>query len=290
MKTTYAMWVVIGAVFLTGALQNPALAKDEEKALGWFFEAEFASVTTTGNSESRTLSLGSTLRRVSDRNELRFDGGGLRSQSSLITRRATGTSQDDFQLETEKNTEKTAEAFYFRGRDNVQFSKRFYAFGGVDWLRNTFAGIDSRFLMAIGAGNSWADNKKVRFNTDYAFSYTFESEVVTNPFTNQNFPGIRLAYGLWTQLTGSTEFTSKLVSDFNLDNTDDIRLDFENALPISISKTLFLKPAWRLLWRNDPALTSVPLYTPGGMDTGNSVLVPLEKTDNFFTVSLVVKL
>jgi hypothetical protein len=34
----------------------------------------------------------------------------------------------------------------------------------------------------------------------------------------------------------------------------------------------------------------VPLYTPGGMDTGNSVLVPLEKTDNFFTVSLVVKL
>jgi len=290
MKSKLAMWVALGAVLLNGAVQSPALAQDDEKELGWFFEAEFASVTTTGNSESRTFSLGSTLRRVWTNNELKFEGGGLRAQSSLITRRAVGTSQDDFQLETEKNTEKTAEAYYFRGRDNVQFSKKFYAFGGVDWMRNVFSGIDSRFLVAIGAGNSWADNSKVRFNTDYAFSYTFESDVVENPFTNQNFPGIRLAYGLWTQLTGSTEFTSKLISDFNLDNTDDIRLDFENALPISINKTLFLKPSWRLLWRNDPALTTVTLYDAGGMDTGNTVFVPLEKADNFFTVSLVVRL
>lgn len=290
MKSTFTMWVSIGAVLLTGVLQGPAMAQDDEKELGWFFEAEFSSVLATGNTESRTVSLGATLRRVWARNELRFDGGGLRSEASTITRRAVGTSQEDYQDQITKDRETTAEAYFFRGRDDVQFSKRFFAFGGVDWLRNTFAGIDSRVLLAAGAGNSWADSKKVRFKTDYGFSYTFESEVVENPFTKQNFPGARLAYDFWTQLTSSTEFTSELIADFNLDNTDDIRLDLKNTLPISISKKLFLKPSWRLLWRNDPALTEVPLFAPDGTATGDIVLVPLEKTDNFFSISLVVKL
>ena len=96
MKAMNAMWIVIGTVLLTAAMQGPALAQDEEKELGWFFEAEFASVTTTGNSETRTFSLGSTLRRVWTKNELAFEGGGLRSQSTLLTRRAIGTSQDAF--------------------------------------------------------------------------------------------------------------------------------------------------------------------------------------------------
>jgi putative salt-induced outer membrane protein YdiY len=284
------LWFGIFILVVAGAVHTPAAAQDGEKELGWAFEAEFASVTTTGNSETRTFRLGSTLRRVWATSELKLEGGGLRSQSSLITRRATGTSQDDFQLQKEKRTETTAEAYYLRAREDIQFSKRFLAFGGVDWLRNTFAGIDSRVLLAVGAGNSWADSKKWRFKTDYGFSYTFEQEVVVNPITKQNFPGIRLAYDLWTQLTGSTEFTSALIADFNLDNTDDIRLDFNNALPISITNKLFLKPQWQLLWRNDPALTEVPLFAPDGTPTGNTVFAPLEKTDNFFTVALVVKL
>ena len=78
--------------------------------------------------------------------------------------------------------------------------------------------------------------------------------------------------------------------DWNLDNTDDIRVDFENSLPISISSKLAFKPSLRLLWRNAPALTEVPLERPDGTDTGDKVFVPLEELDTIFTVALVVKL
>ena len=68
------------------------------------------------------------------------------------------------------------------------------------------------------------------------------------------------------------------------------KADWTNALPISISETLFFKPAIQVLWRNDPSLTEVPLYDNGGSDTGNTVLVPFEKTDTFTSISLVVKI
>ena len=81
-----------------------------------------------------------------------------------------------------------------------------------------------------------------------------------------------------------------LIADWNLDNTDDIRLDLTNALSIAISSALALKPSLQLLWRNDPALTEVALVESDGTPTGESVRVALEKLDSFFTLALVLKL
>jgi len=200
-----------------------------------------------------------------------------------------GTS-NDFEVREVKNTEKTAELFYARGRYDYNFSKRFFALGGVDWLRNRFAGIESRFLVGLGVGNTWADNDNVRFKTNYSFTYTFQEDVIDNPFVKNDFPGVRLGYDFWIKLTASTEFTSELIVDWNLDNTDDVRLDFTNALPISISKKLLFKPKLQLLWRNDPALTEVELIDSSGMPTGEMVLTPLQKLDSFVSLALVVKI
>ena len=106
----------------------------------------------------------------------------------------------------------------------------------------------------------------------------------------KNFPGARLSYDLWWKLTDSTDFESTLIADWNLDNTDDLRLNFTNALPIAISAKLALKPSLQLLWRNQPSLTGVDLETPDGTPTGEVVLAPLEKLDSFLTLALVVKL
>ncbi len=264
------------------------LIAQEEEELGWFFTAELSTVSTGGNQEIFTLGLSGTLAYRWARSQLKLEGGSVRSESSLKTRTAVGTSPDDFVLVEEKVTETTAAASYARTRYDYDVSERFFVFGGADWLRNTFAGIDSRFLLAAGAGNTWWDAERVRFKTDYGVTYTFQSNVVDNPFINNSFPGVRLAYDFWWKLTGPAKFESQLIVDWNLDNTDDIRLDFSNALPIAISETLALKPALRLLWFNDPALTEVPLETPAGDSTGENVLVPLEKLDSFFTLALVV--
>jgi putative salt-induced outer membrane protein YdiY len=281
--------LIVGAALLAAA--SPALAQDgeDERKLGWFLTTEFTAVWTGGNSESSTFGLGFTARRLWERSELRFDAGGTQTESTLKTRTAVGT-LDDFEVREEKNTEKTAELFYARGRYDYNISQRVFAFGGADWLRNTFAGIDSRFLIAAGLGNTWADRDQIRFKTDYSATVTFQEDVVDNPFTNNSFPGVRLGYDLWWMLTGTTEFESVLIVDWNLDNTDDLRADFTNALPISISETLQFKPALQLLWRNDPSLTEVALVTPGGDPTGDTVLAPLEKLDTLFTVALVLKI
>ena len=118
----------------------------------------------------------------------------------------------------------------------------------------------------------------------------FQEDVVENPFVKADFAGFRLGYGLDWKLSNSTDFESTLLADWNLDNSDDVRLDWYNALPVSISETLQLKPGLQVFWRNDPSLTTIPLVDGGGVDTGTTVLAPLKKTDTIFTLALVVKL
>jgi hypothetical protein len=272
-------------------LANPAQAQDDkEKELGWSFVANLAAVWTGGNSESSTYGLDGTLRYQWTNSFVRFQAGGTQTESSLKTRTAVGVSPDDYALNVETNTEKTAEMFYARGRYDRQLAKNFHAVGGVDWLRNTFAGIDSRTLVGVGASNVWRDDERFRFETGYEFTYTFQAEVVQNPFTKNEFPGVRLGYDFWWKLTETTEFVSGAALDWNLDNTDDVRVLFTASLPVSIKEGLELNPALQLFWRNDPALTEVDLTAPDGTPTGDTVLVPLEELDTMFTLALVVKI
>lgn len=282
--------LVIVSLLCLGWVEFAAAQDDDEKELGWFFVADLAAVWTAGNSESNTFGTDGRLRRVWQTSSLRLQAGGTQTQSTLKTRTAVGSSPSSYNLQVDKRTEKTAELYYARAQYDKDITKRFYLLAGVDWLRNTFAGIDSRTLVGAGAGNIWADNDEVKFQTDYVFTYTFQEEVVKNPFTKNEFPGVRLGYDLWWQMTTSTEFLSVIAADWNLDNTDDVRVNWTNSLPVSISEKLKLKPSLQLLWRNDPALTGVDLVDSGGTPTGSTVLVPLEKLDSLFTLALVVKL
>jgi putative salt-induced outer membrane protein YdiY len=286
--TTDLKTIALLTTAMTLSLGSTGSAQDE-KPLGWFFTTEFTAVWTGGNAESNTLGLDASMRRAWEDAELKILGGAVRSQSTLTTRTAVGT-PESFTVQEEETTEKTAENFYLRGRYDRQLSSKFFTFGGVDWLRNTFAGIDSRTLVAVGAGNSWVDTDQIRLKTDYSATYTFQSDVVDNPFVKTKFPGVRATYDLWWKLTETTELSSTLIGDLNLDNTDDVRLDFTNALPIAISSRLAFKPSLQLLWRNDPSLAEVPLFASDGTPAAQPVTVQLQKLDSFFKIALVVKL
>jgi hypothetical protein len=281
-----------GCVFLLFAM--PMIAIREASAqtadsLGWNYTAKLTAVWAAGNSESSTFGLGSTLRRLAERGELRFDASAVRTDTGIRNRRAVGTTTS-FDIEESTDREKTAEAYGLRGRYDRNISPRLVTFAAVDWMRNTFAGIDSRTLLALGAGNVWVARDDFRFKTDYGFTYTFQQDVVENPFLKTKFPGVRFTWDLMRKLTTTTQFESGLIGDLNIDNTDDVRFDFVNALSLAINNSLALKPSLQLLWRNDPALTEIDLFTGGGAPTGQTVLVPLQKLDSFFTMALVVTL
>jgi len=287
MRHPFRIAVAVAVVLAVHATwTRPAHAQESD--LGWAFTTELTGVWTAGNARTTTWGLDATLKHVWEHAEVKFEGGSVRSQSTLTTRTAVGTTEN-FQITEEETTEKTAEAFYARGRYDYTFSPNFYAFGGADWLRNTFSGIDSRFLFAAGAGNVWIDNERVKFKTDYSATYTFQEDVVTNPFIKTNFPGVRLAYDFFWDVSSTTEFTSVLTGDLNLDNTDDIRAVLANALLIDVIPHVAFKPSHVLLWRNEPSLTEVPLVDSGGTPTGETVVTPLKKLDSVFKVALVVK-
>lgn len=275
---------ILLAIPLTLGWKMTVHAQDAPPPSPWSFEAELSLVSTSGNQESITYGASTKLGYKLAKSEFRAEAGGLMQESSVRTLTAEGDSAS-YAVQESKVTTKTAEAFHAGGRYDYNVSNKFFLLAGVNWLRNTFAGIDSRTLIGAGAGNTWRDNEKVKFKTTYSLTYTFQEDVVENPLTKTDFPGVRGAYEFWTKLTASTEFESQITVDVSLENTDDIHVDFYNALPINVSSKVAFKPSLRLLWRNEPSLTEIPLVPGPG-----TVKVPLDKLDSFASVSLLVKI
>lgn len=278
------------ALAATAALagERPAWAQEEDEA-GWTYSAELTAVWVGGNSESNTFGLGSTLTGEWARSSLEITGSALRSESTTTSRLAVGTG-GDFTVEDTEDTRKTAESYGLRGRYEYRFGERVFAFGGAEWLRNTFAGIDGKWLGVVGVGRLWVDSDRVHLSTDVGLTFTKQDDVVPDPDAADAFAGLRAGHDFRLQITASARFRSVLIWDGNLADMDDVRLDLTNSLPVAISSKLALKPSLQLLWRNQPSLESVPLVTPAGDPTGESVLVPLEKVDTLFTLALVLTL
>lgn len=282
---------VLALLGLAGPVDLSAQEEEEvdPATLRWVFKGDFSAVFARGNAESATFGVGATARRKWERDELRFEAGWIRVSTGTIVRQAVGT-EGDFTIERNVNTETTAENIFARGRYDRSLSDLWVGYTAVDWMRNTFAGIESRFLLALGAGTKWVDTDRTSFSTDYAVTWTFQEDVVENPDVSTSFGGLRLGYDLRSDLTSTTEFTSRLVFDQNLDETDDSRVEWQNALTVDINDVIALKPSLLLQWRNLPSLGEVPLFTPGGVDTGTTVLAPLRKLDTTFTLALVLSL
>ncbi|UCC24529.1 MAG: DUF481 domain-containing protein [Gemmatimonadales bacterium] len=279
--------LALGVAVLLLSPAAPLAAQDDDPARErWVFKGELTSVITQGNSEAVTLGLASTIRRRYEDSAWKFEAGAVRVETGKVIRRADGTAAD-FSVTRSVDTEKTAESFYARGRYERTVSDAFFLYGGVDWLRNTFSGIDSRTLFAAGGGYTWVENDRTRFSTDFAATYTFETDVVENPFLDTDFAGLRVGYEFTRQVSASTDFESVLVGDLNLNETDDRRAVWGNSLTVDVNDIIALKPAVVLSWKNLPALAEVPLFT-GGVDTGTSVQTPLEKLDTLFTLALVL--
>ena len=261
----------------------------QEHVAGWTFSGQLTGVWATGNAESSTFGAATSLVHKEAAGELKLEAGGIRTDASRTTRRAVGSSESYVVLEDERR-ETTAETYFARVRYDRALAGGSVIFAGVDILRNTFAGIDRRTLLAAGAGHVWVEGQKIRFKTDYGVTYTFQADVVENPFLKSNFPGARMSADLRWRLTDTTRLESGLVSDLNFSDTDDLRLDMVHSLPVAVSSKISLKPSLQLLWRNQPALRNVDLFTNDGAATGERVTVPFEKLDTFFTLALVVTL
>ena len=253
----------------------------------WTDRAELSFVLTSGNSESNSFGARNKLTRQYDNSTLSLDAGGIRVESGSITRTAVGTSQTDFTISEHIDRETAAENYFAELRFDHDLSDRTYAYTSGGWTRNRFAGVDNRWTGAAGLGISFTTNDRAAFDVDFGVTVAREDRVIG---TTETFGGLRLTWHYRMRVTETAEFTSQLVVDESLSDTEDLRADFDNSIGVTISSVLALKTGLKLLFDNQPALERVDLFaTPGGTMIG-TVLTPFKEMDTQITVSLVISL
>lgn len=264
----------------------------EQSAGAWKDTAEFSYVVTSGNSESSTLGFKNTLSREWDASKVTFKAGGIRVETTTVADFAVGT-PTSFVVPENKAT--TAENYFLNGRYDRKLSERFFWYTGLGWDRNRFAGIDSRWIGEAGVGNIWRDDDVVKFKTNYAATFTDQSDVFPTQGISDTFAGIRAAWEYWHKFGENTEYVNTLVVDENLDETDDYRADMVNSLSVAMNKRLALKISLQILYDNVPAFDNYPLVDTAGNPvidpgTGDQVHVAreLDEIDTIFTAAVVV--
>jgi len=267
---------------------TPMAGVAQDGAYTWTNATELSFVSTGGNASSSTLGLKAALTAAGEANTFKFEAGGVRGETTFRSLTATGT-PTSFTVGETTNSELTAENYFARGRYDRSFGT-VYGFGGTGWDRNTFAGVQNRYAFVTGVGNAWTDTETARFKTDVGATYTIQKDVDPAPGADDGFGGIRLSVDAMRQLSETTNFTSMLIVDENMEDTEDLRADWINSLAVSLSDRLELKTSLQLLFDNQPSLLSVPLFDTGGNPVGSDVLSPGDKTDRILTLTLVIAL
>lgn len=275
--------MVAAATFGAGALQA-----QDASAFVWQNQTELSFVSTGGNASSSTFGLKSALTGKADANTFKLEVGGIRGETSFQDIRATGTTGSFTVVET-NTSQLTAESYFARARYDRSFGSAF-GFTGAGWDRNTFSGVQNRYGLVLGVGNTWTESETARFKTDVGLTYTIQKDVDPAPGADDGFGGIRISIDAMRQLSESAEYTSGLVIDENVEDTEDFRADWVNSIAVSLSDRLAFKTSLQLLFDNQPALLSVPLFDGGGTATGDNVLTPSNDLDSVFTVALVIKM
>lgn len=261
-------------------LGTSKLSAQDAPPLGWTDVAELTFVRTGGNATSSTLGLKNSLGHRWEDAVFQLALGAVRAESGITSRTATGTI-DDFSVARRTVTEATAENYFIQSRYDRNISGSTYLFGGAGWDRNTFAGVQNRYGFVGGVGRTWADQEARRFKSDIGLTYTIQDDVIEDPSREDGFGGVKATLDFFQSLSSTTDYTSLLVVDENLSDSDDLRADWTNSVAVAMSDNLALKASLRVLYDNSPALVSVPL----GAD---QVLVPLEKSDTALTLALVI--
>jgi putative salt-induced outer membrane protein YdiY len=277
--------LVCAAVLLGAVTSFPA------EIPGWYTTADLSFVMTEGN--SKTSNFGATLNvsRKWLRTSWDTDGSFVRTEVAEPTRQAF-VDGAGFVLETGPRVTKSER--YFLNTDlKRRVTERFYWNVGGSGERDVFAGLNHRITGVGGVGYLWENQQDGTFSTGIAATYTGQDEVVDDPETENDFFGLRFTADGEKRFgeTKQNAFTSNLVVDENMQDTEDLRFNWQNALAVAMSQRMALKFGVGLVFDNQPQLVEFPLFVRVGntvTETGVQVPGRAEKLDIAATVSFVV--
>ena len=273
---------------------GPGGAAADANPTGWTAKAGLSYVQTAGNSQTSTLGFKFNAVHNWSRTFFTLQGGGVRSDTTFKSTFGVG-SVDDYLIVEQEQKEKTAENYFLDASLDHNVTKRFFWQGGAGWLRNTFAGLDSRFTARAGVGTILTDpdRKGAQFKVAGFLTLTHQDEVVEDPDSDDTFVGARIMADLLVPF-GRSSFNSRVNLDENLQSTDDLRMTWWNSLGVTLTDRFALQLSL-LLYYNLPALEPIDIYA--GQSQGAPIGAPVGagfarfgKWDSEFAVSLVINL
>jgi putative salt-induced outer membrane protein YdiY len=263
---------------------------------GWYSTTDLIFSLQRGNSESLNLGVNANITRQWLRTAWRNQASFVRNDVNEPTRRAIGTNAGNAVLEKGPSVTKSEKVFINSTLER-RVTERFFWNAGGSFERDIFAGLKSRYLGQAGIGYMWLkpDNSS-RFQLGVAGTYTSQEDLVDDqdPETEDQFAGVRATADGEARFGDRKEhaYTSTLIVDENLQNTDDIRANWQNALSMALNQKLALKVSLQFAYDNLPQFVEFPLFTrlPNGSLAETQIKIPgaAEKLDTTLSVSLVI--
>lgn len=237
-----------GVKFITVLLVLCALATGSHAAeKKWSDEAELSFVDTGGNTDVLSLSGKNLLKyRFTDKLKGAWKLGALYGES---------------------DGEKNAESYFTELRLDYLFTEQFYSYAMGGWMKDEFAGIDSKYYLGPGAGYKFLTGPKHLLLGEVGFNYVTED--YTND-TNEDYIQGRAFAKYEYAFTEKNKFSQSLEYLYDFDDSENYNVNSETALISALSDYLSLKTSYVVKYDNKP------------------VPETLEETDTILGVTLVV--
>jgi putative salt-induced outer membrane protein YdiY len=276
----------IRAAFLLAVLA--AVPAGAATVPGWYSTTDLSFGLQRGNTKTLNAGLNTNLTRQWLRTAWKTNGSFVRNDVSEPSRIAI-RSGNTFVTEFGPTVTKSEKIFVNTDLER-RITERFFWNVAGNFERDQFAGLDRRVIGALGIGYLWQkpDNSGL-FRAGLAGTYTSQDETEPDPETEDEFAGVRLTLDGEKRFGDRKQniFASNLIVDENVQDTEDLRFNWQNSLSVAMSQRLALKVGVQAAFDNQPALVEFDVPVPPG---AQAIKVPgrAEKLDVGATVSLVI--
>lgn len=225
---------------LTTLSANAAATKKAAAKEGWQGSASLGYVSTTGNTNTRSLN------------------------AQLLAAYKSGNWADvlSFQaLQASSNGVTTAESYDLNGQSDYSLTSKDYLFGLADYLKNTFAGYQRRTSEILGYGRNLVTTPTQQLNVEFGVGAR-QTRYTTN--TSQSEFVERLAGGYLWKFTDKSNFSQTLSVEHGSDNTftqsvTALTTNIAGNLALSVSYTVNHNSTVLPTFKNTDTIFSVSL-------------------------------
>lgn len=208
---------------------SPVSAQDAQESKSFRNQTELAAVSTTGNSDLRTLTFN---------NRLEYD----------FSARFMG-SWDLAALYGKQDGETNAERYSTDLRLDYDLAGPPYLFVMGGWLRDEFAGFDNRYYIGPGIGRSFLDGPRHYIKAEVGLNWAREDYVAADTedfLEGRGFGQYEYVFSERNKFLQSVEY----LQDF--EDTDNFKIFTQTAVTSALTQVLSIRVGYAVRYQNRP--------------------------------------